>query len=82
MFRDLVEISTFTLEQIAENRVKENSYMELYDVYRQLDMLLYQASLVISYIVTRDKICRGQGHFIWIARKKMVIFFKQRDKRV
>ena len=50
MFTDIVEIMTFALSQIENNKVNKNSCMEIYDLYRELYKLQKRVSLVISYL--------------------------------
>ncbi len=52
-FADILEIIKFTINQIKNNRINENSCIKIYDIYRQLYKIHTQIALVISYI-SRD----------------------------
>ncbi len=51
MFTDITDIATFTLEQINNNKINDNSCMHIYDVYRELFNLYEEQKLITSFLL-------------------------------
>lgn len=50
MFKDIIEICDFIIEQIDQNKIGKKKCIDIYDTYRILDKLSDKSNLVISYL--------------------------------
>ncbi len=78
MFEDIVEIMTFTLSQIKDNKVNGKACVEIYDTYKELHNLQKKAKLVISYLsreVNHEDMHTSHGtptkKWIWFNNKQI-----------